>query len=89
MSQYEHKVSFEDACAMLPDKEMVHTFRNPSFGLIGADWPKAVIVEALKKYGAELSGKVATSMKHGLVLKDESGFLFIETRDFPEEGMST
>ena len=74
------KLSAAEAIAMLPDKEDIHTFRNPGGMLVGADWGREIIVEAIEKCGCELSGDQATTMKHGLVLQDEHGYLFIETK---------
>ena len=65
---------------MLGDGERIHTFRNPAGGLmLGCDWDRADLLEWIAKYGAELSGPSASSMKHGLVLIDDNGPLFIET----------
>jgi len=66
-----------DAMAMLPEGDRIHTFRGPGI-LIGADWDREDIVNAIKKYGAELSGAMATALGHGLALNDGS-WLFIET----------
>lgn len=71
-----------EAEAMLPHGERVHTFRNSAVGLLlGTHWDKADILEAFKKYPPELSGPSATSMKHGIVLIDEAGPLFVETAE--------
>ncbi len=72
-------VTLEDAEKILPPGDVVHTFRNNSFMLIGADWSKKDIITAIKKYGVERAGEQANRMNHGLVLKDERGHLFIET----------
>lgn len=72
---------------MLPNRTKIHTFRNSGFMLIGADWQRRILHAAMRKYGVELSGEQATAMKHGLVLIDDHGPLFIETREQkpPEE----
>lgn len=72
------KIDIKKAIAMLPSSERVHTFRNSSMMLIGADWDKSDIIKAMEKYGVELSGEQAKSMNHGLVLNDGT-YLFIET----------
>lgn len=74
-------VSLETAVAMLPDGDTIHTFRSGPGLLLGADMSRAQIVEAMKAHGVELSGHTATSMCHGLALRDEHGWLFIATRD--------
>lgn len=66
----------EEAEAMLPDGEKVHTFR----GMIGADWPRERIVEVLRKHRPERSGPMARGMGHGLYVCDDLGPLFIQTR---------
>lgn len=70
----------EQAEAMLDDRERIHTFRGGSGIMIGADWDRADIIAAIKKYGAELSGPIATRMGHGMLLTDKTGLLFIETQ---------
>ena len=40
----------------------------------------------MKKHQIELSGEAASSMNHKMVLSDESGWLFIETRKESEDG---
>lgn len=72
------KLSFDEAVAMLPDGEKIHTFRQ-GVCLIGADWKRDQILEAIREHGAELSGPLATRMKHGLVIFDPET-LFIETK---------
>lgn len=77
------KISLQEAEAMLPEGDDIHTFRNSSFMLIGADWRRKAILAAIKKHGVELSGPMATRMDHGLVLFDENGPLFIATKKAP------
>jgi len=75
-------LDFDKAVAMLPDGDRVHTFRQGGMGLIGADWPREKIVEAIEKYLDTLNETTGVSkgMGHGLVLVDDTGPLFIETR---------
>jgi hypothetical protein len=74
------KLTAEQAIAMLPDGEQIHTFRNPAPSLmIGADWDRADVVKAIRKHGVELSGEAATAAGYGLALFDGS-WLFIKTR---------
>jgi hypothetical protein len=62
------------------NKSKVHTFRSSPGVLIGADWSKQKLLKAIKKFGIAESGPSAVAMGHGLVLIDEHGPLFIETR---------
>lgn len=74
-------LTFEQAVAMLPDGEEVHTFRQAGWALLGASWPREKIIAAIKEWGAELSGPAATGTDHGLALRqDGRGVLFIETK---------
>lgn len=69
---------------MLPDGETIHTFVNPAGMLVGADWTREQVIEAIQQFGAELSGGMATRMNHGMVLfrgdRIRSNALFIETK---------
>ncbi|MDD4997281.1 MAG: hypothetical protein PHI99_03970, partial [Syntrophales bacterium] len=63
-----------------PDSEQIHTFRQEGPCLLGCDIDRPKIIELFRKYKPELSGEKATAMNHGIVLKDDTGWLFIETR---------
>lgn len=72
----------EEAIAMLPERESVHTFRNPAPSvLVGADWGREEIIKAINKYDVELTGKEASAMGHGMAFQDEYGWVFVETRE--------
>lgn len=72
-------ITAEQAISVLPDRAGVHTFRNPSGMILGADWPRAGIEDALNAAKTiHLTGAVARSMGHGMVI-DHDGLLFIET----------
>lgn len=75
------RVPTEQAIEMLPDGEMIHTFRQTPLCLVGADWTRQQVMAAIATFGAEFSGPAATAAKHGLVLKDETGYVFIATRE--------
>lgn len=59
----------------------VHTFRQSAIGLLGAHWGIEQAKEAMEKYGVEEAGEAAKAMGHGIVLIDETGPLFFESRD--------
>jgi hypothetical protein len=61
-------------------QDCVHTFRNSSFMLIGAHWTVSDVRALMEQYGVEEAGPQATAMKHGLVVTDNHGPLFIETK---------
>lgn len=80
MSDEREFLTPEQAEAMLPDGERIHTFRAAGFTMIGADWPREKLIELFRQYTPELSGPGATGMKHGLCVIDDKGPLFIETK---------
>lgn len=75
----------EQAISVLPDGETIHTFYNPGFGLVGADWERDDILDKIEKSDiVELTGPSARGMGHGMCAynkdtKWQSGILFIET----------
>lgn len=71
-------ISYEDAIALLPDKERIHTFRNGGIALLGADWDRSEILDQIREHGAELAGVAAAAMGHGLYSGDGYGGVFIE-----------
>lgn len=78
-------ITTEQAISVLPDGDTVHTFYNPGFGLIGADWSKEDITDKLRGIDIiELTGPGARGMSHGICAynkdaKYQSDILFIET----------
>lgn len=73
----------EQAIAMLPDGDYIHTFR----GFVGADWSRNEIMGAIEKYQFELTGPNATAMNHGMGFRDEHGWVFVSTR--PNNALNT
>lgn len=78
-------ITAEQAISVLPDGDSVHTFYNPGFGLVGADWSKEDITDKLRCGDIiELTGPEARGMGHGICVynkdaKFQSDILFIET----------
>lgn len=78
-------ITAEQAISVLPEGDCVHTFYNPGFGLMGADWSKEDITDKLRSSDIiELTGPVARGMGHGICAynkdtKDQGDILFIET----------
>lgn len=72
-------LTYDQAVALLPSGERIHTFRSTGMALIGADWPRDKLLQAIRDYGAELAGESATNMRHGMAVIDHIGPLFIET----------
>jgi len=73
-------ITFDRAVGMLPDGEYIHTFRTGGPCLIGADHEREMLLRQLKINRIELTGEVAQSMNHGIAIKDDHGWLFIETK---------
>jgi len=84
------EVSIEDALARLaviPDyddgngpRPCVHTLRDARIGLLGAHWGLENVQAAMEKHGVSESGRAASGMRHGLVVIDETGPVFLETK---------
>lgn len=68
-----------EAEAMLPEYEVIHTFRQTGYILLGADVARAKILEAFQTFKPELSGENATAMGHGIVFFDDHGAMFVQT----------
>lgn len=71
----------DEAIALLPDGQTVHTFMSPAVNtLVGADWTRDEIIELVTKCETQLSGEAAKGMKHGIAaFRPKIGFVFIET----------
>ena len=78
-------ITTEQAISVLPDGDTVHTFYNPGFGLVGANWSKEDITDKLRRSEIiELTGPAARGMGHGICAynkdtKCQSDILFVET----------
>lgn len=79
----------EKAEEMLPNEEHIHTFRQSGPILLGADWEKSELIDAFSKYPVELSGEEATAMGHGIVFRDEFGFVFVQTSQQVNAGIES
>lgn len=60
-------LTYDEAVALLPDGDDIHTFVNPGGMLMGADWDRGDVLDLLKTGKPELSGGMAESMGHGIV----------------------
>lgn len=73
-------LAYDEAVAMLPDGDYVHTFLGGGMALIGADWKREDILTLLQAGKPELSGSNATALGHGIVAWSRNQPIFIETR---------
>lgn len=76
-------ITEQEAISLLNDGEDIHTFRNGGNMLIGADHSRKGLLKTIKKYQTtlQIGGEMCRKMKHGLILEDEVGYLFIETNE--------
>lgn len=79
-------LGWEEAMALLPDTPKIHTYRESSVALLGADWSRRDLVQAMKE-APEIheTGVAAQAFGHGMAIFDEHGPLFIETKRVKEE----
>ena len=80
MSDDKVPLTAEQAISMLPDGESVHTFRDMPGIMLGADWNRDTLIEAIRNSKCEVGGKACQGMNHGLVVWTD-GPLFVECRE--------
>jgi hypothetical protein len=77
----DYALTFEQAQAMLPEGDEIHTLLDGGLALIGADWERANVLALLRIGRPERSGPQAEEAGHGLVAFLPGGEpLFIATR---------
>lgn len=69
------------AISMLGDSEYIHTFRSGPMSLLGCDWSRQEIVDAISSNECEVGGEMCKSMNHGLVVHVGGAPLFVECKD--------
>ena len=77
-------LTVEQAISVLPNTEMLHTFYNLPFGLIGADWDRKNLIKKIQGSDyLEMTGEQAQGMGHGLAVYNKNSkqkdILFVET----------
>jgi len=81
MGDDERKVlTKEEALAMLPDGDFIHTFMQSGLMLLGADSTRERILKEMEIHEFEISGEQATKMGHGIAFCGEHGWVFVETK---------
>jgi hypothetical protein len=75
-------LTYDEAVALLPDGDSIHTFLDGGGIPVGADWERSAILALLEETERrELTGPGAQSMGHGLAAFRADGTpVFIETR---------
>jgi len=72
----------EKALEIIPDSELIHTFTNKNYMIIGADWNRSDIVDLINKTQfIYKSGPTAKKMNHGIAIRIDDHYLFIETKN--------
>lgn len=73
-------LTYDQAVALLPDGDTIHTYMDSGIALVGADWTRDSVLKLLATGRPELSGPAATAMKHGIVAwRPDGEHVFIET----------
>ncbi len=80
MNNEKHTLTTDEALAMLPEGERIHTFRGGGMMMIGADWDRDQIETAIRDHDCELAGGVAAGMGHRLYVHEGRG-LFVATAE--------
>ena len=78
-------LTYDEAVALLPDGDTIHTYLDGGFALLGADWRRPDILTLLEMTSRrEVTGGAAQSMGHGLAaFRADGAPVFIETRKAP------
>lgn len=88
-------LTFDEAVALIPAKERVHTFTNPAHNvLVGADWDREEILKLMRSCPdaecAEVAGAMAQDMGHGIVIRQgHGGLLFVEAAEWKPATVET
>ena len=81
MSDLPELLTYDEAVALLPGKERIHTFLDGGLAIIGADWDRSDVLALLARTDRrEVTGPAAQSMGHGLAALRDGEPVFIETR---------
>lgn len=70
----------EQAKALLPPGDQIHTFMQAGPVLLGANWDRSSVEAEIDKCTCELAGPAAMAMNHGLALHTSRGPVFVETQ---------
>jgi hypothetical protein len=74
-------LSYDEAVALLPEGDRIHTFLDSGVILVGADWDRADVLALLERTDRrEVTGPAAQKMKHGLAAYRDGIPVFIETK---------
>jgi hypothetical protein len=83
------EVPIGEAIERIGDGEYIHTFRSSAFALIGADWDRANLIEAMRTSGVVEAGPQACALGHTIAIENQGGSpLFIEAKPRASLGAS-
>ena len=78
-------LTYDEAVALLPEGERIHTYLDSPVALIGADWDRDAVLTLLRTTDRrEVTGPAAQAMGHGLAAFRDGEPVFIETRSSRE-----
>jgi hypothetical protein len=81
MSGEKELLTYDEAVALLPDGEQIHTFLDGGLALIGADWDREAVLSLLRDTDCrEVPGPAARSAGHGLVAWRDGEPVYIATK---------
>jgi hypothetical protein len=81
MSEEAILLTYDEAVALLPEGERIHTFLDSGIAILGADWDREQVLALLATTDRrEVTGSAAQSMGHGLAAFRDGEPVFIETR---------
>jgi hypothetical protein len=79
-------LTYDEAVALLPEGERIHTILDGGIALLGADWDRDAVLALLKATDRrEVTGPAAQSLGHGLAAFRDGEPVFIETRSGTED----
>ena len=79
-------LSYDEAVALLPEGERIHTILDSGIALLGADWDRDQVLDLLRTTDRrEVTGPAAQAMGHGLAAFRDGEPVFIETRSGSED----
>jgi hypothetical protein len=81
MGDTRREVPIDEAISRIGDGDQIHIFRSTSFALLGADWDREDLIEAMRKSGVVEAGPQACAVGHTLAIENNGGSpLFIEAQ---------
>ena len=75
-------LTYDEAVALLPDGERIHTFVQAGPAILGAGWDRADVLALLETTERrEVTGAAAQELGHGLAAFRDGEPVFIATRE--------